>query len=170
MESNSKINSFGYKLTAAIIILIMLAVCFLNFLSQFNELYQIDSSGIGLRIKTSSSIEANSFILLFGFLASIGSLVRVIYDYIGHTCYTQQFDFRIWWPWYFFRPILGFILGAILVVFFDKSLFGNNINEISKSPFILSFITGFAVTDAISFLREISKRIFGINGKNEKAD
>jgi fructosamine-3-kinase len=163
MKTDSKGNSFGYKLIAAIIITFLFTGCFYGFLFYFNELYEINPSGMRITINEglSDNIDINSFFLLFGFLASLGSLVRVIYDFIGHTCYTKVFDFKEWWPWYFFRPLIGFILGAVFVIFFDQSLFGNNGKDLSKFPFLLAFITGFAVTDAISFLKEISKRIFG---------
>jgi hypothetical protein len=166
-EEKSKMDRSRHKILAAIIIFASLWICIYSFLSQFNLLFQVDPENLGITLKQTVNIEITPFFFLFGFLAFLGSMVRVIFDFIGHTCYTEKFDFKVWWPWYIFRPTLGFILGAVFVILFDKSLFGIETNEISKFPFVLSFITGFAVTDAIDLLRNFSKRIFGVGKKDE---
>ena len=152
------------RVSASILIAIMFILFFKMFLYYFNLNYKIDPDQFKIvLIKSNLCATSNSFFMLFGFLASLGCIARIIFDFVGHTCYTMRFNFKIWWPWYFFPPILAFILGVFFVVLFDNSLFGNQ-NEttgIAKFPFILAFITGFAVTDAISFLRNLSKRIFG---------
>lgn len=163
MNSEKKWNTFLHKILTTVILLLLLGWGFFGFLSNFDLIYQISTNGYGISLKESLPKNSASFFIIFGYLAFIGSMVRVIYDFVGHCCYTEKFDFKIWWPWYIFRPLLGFILGAIFVIIFDKSLFESTSNGISKFPFILSFITGFAVTDAITFLRELSKKIFGID-------
>ena len=163
MKTESKGNNFLFKLLASVIIIVLFTVCFCCFIFIFNRLYQLNPADMGIVLRHSTVDVATNFFFLFGFIASLGSLVRIIFDFIGHTCYTKEFDFKIWWPWYFFRPLLSFILGAFFVIFFDNSLFGDEVTNIPKSPFIFAFITGFSVTDAITFLRQVSKRIFGAN-------
>lgn len=167
MNSANKWNTIWHKLLTTLFLLLFFICGFVLFLSYFNSIYKVNPKRFEIIIKQTGSLNVSSLIFVFGSLALIGSLVRVIYDFIGHCCYTEKFDFKIWWPWYIFRPILGFILGSMFVVIFDKSIFVNSSSGISKFPFILSFITGFAVTDAVTFLRELSKRIFGIDKGNK---
>lgn len=168
-EKESKmIEITGQRIFASVLIVIMFVVSFAMFLYNFNSIYKIDPDQFKIVLKTSNCIStSNSFFFLFGFLSSLGCIARIIFDFVGHTCYTMRFNLKIWWPWYFFLPILAFILGAFFVVLFDNSLFGSPGEKpgIVKFPFILAFITGFAVTDAIGFLRNLSKRIFGDNDK-----
>lgn len=161
----------GQRLFAATLICIMFVYSFSMFLYNFNLIYKIDPDHFKIvLIKPNLHISNNSFFFLFGFLSSLGCIARIIFDFVGHTCYTMRFNFKIWWPWYFALPVLAFILGAFFVVLFDNSLLGtkDGTSDIAKFPFILAFITGFAVTDAIGFLRKLSKRIFGDNDKNGK--
>lgn len=167
MENQPKGNKLSHKIFASIIISIMISISLCSFINIFSYIYSIDSKTMTIILNNSSKPTVEDFFLVFGFLATIGSLVRVTYDFIGHTCYTREFDFNIWWPWYFFRPILGFILGSIFVILFSKDLFGSNVNELPKFPFILSFLTGFSITDAMGFLRIASKRVFGENNKKK---
>lgn len=158
------------KIIAEVLITAMFIFFFVMFLYYFNLIYKIDSDDLKIVLKGGSPLQSsNNFFLLFGFLSSLGCVARIIFDFVGHTCYTMRFNFKIWWPWYFSLPILAFILGTFFVILFDNSLFGgqNGTNGIVKFPFILAFITGFAVTDAIGFLRDLSKRIFGSHEKNK---
>jgi ABC-type multidrug transport system fused ATPase/permease subunit len=168
MENQSKGNSLSQKILASIIILFMIVVSLLSFINTFSYIYSIDNATMAIILNKSSKPTVEAFFWVFGLLATIGSLVRVTYDFIGHTCYTKEFDFNIWWPWYFFRPLLAFMLGSIFVILFNKDLFGSNVNELPKFPFILSFLTGFSITDAMGFLRMASKRVFGDNNQKNK--
>jgi hypothetical protein len=152
------------KISVAILILASTLASFYVFLTLFSEIFEIDESLKIIKKACSKNDDTISLILLFANIGLQGSMIRVIFDFIGHTCYTEKFDFDVWWPWYLLRPLLGFIMSAFFVVLFDMSNF-NSDGDVSKFPFILAFVTGFAVTDAIDFLRRFSKKIFSISEK-----
>ncbi|WP_140466383.1 hypothetical protein [Hymenobacter nivis] len=102
-----------------------------------------------------------SLLLLTGWAAVIGVQIRTIFDFIGNVCYTKNLIITVWWPWYILRPILGFIIGS-LVVFLTKShLLNTTVTEENFTYITISTIAGFGIVEVVMKLRLISKALFG---------
>lgn len=62
-------------------------------------------------------------LLLLGFMGGVlGAILRSLVDFVGHACYTGKLDLTRWWPLYATRPLVGAILGFILVVLLKARL------------------------------------------------
>jgi hypothetical protein len=111
---------------------------------------------------------AVSLILLAGLSGLIGSMLRIIGDFVGWACYLYKLDLARWWPFYLLRPVMGFIIGAVTVIIlkgsmaavFDTSGLMTSTVGI-YSWIIFAFLAGFGVSDFTRMLKNLSKRIFG---------
>jgi hypothetical protein len=105
-------------------------------------------------------------LLLLGLLGgALGAILRSLVDFVGHACYTGKLDLHRWWPLYATRPLVGSILGFLLVVLFKARL----LSAAAAQPIDDSFwwlgmaaIGGFSTVDVTLRLRMAAKALFGV--------
>lgn len=113
----------------------------------------------------SNDIGADYFWLLLlvsGLAAVVGVLIREILDLIYHYCYQNDLDFRMWWPWYLLRPIVGFMVGIIIILFSGTNLLMATPETKNATYLIaLAIVAGIGVEDVMFKIRKISQVVFG---------
>lgn len=112
------------------------------------------------------------WILVVGGLGGVlGVQVRSLFDFIGHTCYKGSLDINLWWPWYVLRPVLGFLLGFLVLGLVQGEILqvgegrGTNIYWWIG----LAILAGFGASDVIAKLRLVSKTLFGSDSREGKS-
>lgn len=109
-------------------------------------------------------------LLLLGLMGGIlGAILRSLVDFVGHACYTGQLDLVRWWPLYVTRPIVGAILGFVLVVLLKARLLTTvDIQQGSESFWWLgvAVLGGFSTVDVTQRLRLAAKALFGTSHEN----
>jgi len=102
--------------------------------------------------------------MVSGFAAIVGVFIREILDLIRHHCYDKDLDFKVWWPWYFLRPFVGFMFGIIVVLFSGTDLLISPTNNNSETYLIaIAIIAGISVEDVMFKIRKVSQVLFGNN-------
>jgi hypothetical protein len=103
--------------------------------------------------------------LLGGMGGALGAVLRSLVDFVGHACYTLKLDLVRWWPLYFTRPLVGAILGFIIIVLIKGQL----LTAVEARPTTDSFwwlgvaiIGGFSTVDVTLRLRLAAKALFGV--------
>ena len=108
-------------------------------------------------------------ILACGLLAVFGVNIRSMWDFVGNASYKNELNMSRWWPWYFLRPLIGFMAGIGFYFLFNGGVLEINGIGVSKSKLYLllglSALIGFGLNDFIERLRLVSKAMFGSNGK-----
>lgn len=95
--------------------------------------------------------------------AMIGVHLKTLFDFVGHTCHQNDFDYKKWWPWYVIRPLIGALIGPIVYIMLDGNFISPYQNsDISQKALVaLTILAGFGSDDFLNMLRRLSKRIFG---------
>jgi hypothetical protein len=110
-------------------------------------------------------------LLLLGVMGGIlGAVLRSLVDFVGHACYTERLDLSRWWPLYTTRPLIGAILGFLLVVLIKARLLTSLDLQQNQESFWwlgVAVLGGFSTVDVTQRLRLAAKAIFG-TGKKEK--
>jgi hypothetical protein len=105
-------------------------------------------------------------VLVLGALGgALGAILRSLVDFVGHACYTKELDLGVWWPLYFTRPIVGAILGFVLVILFKGKLLstGDVLPQDDSLWWVgLAVIGGFSTVDVTLRLRLAAKALFGV--------
>jgi len=103
-------------------------------------------------------------LLLGGMAGTLGVQLRSIANFVGHTCYKRDLDVPTWWPYYFIRPMTGFLLGCVLVGIVQSGLFTVENSSASKVMWwaALAFLAGFGEDEFTQRLRSVSQTIFGV--------
>jgi hypothetical protein len=112
-------------------------------------------------------------LLLGGMGAVLGVQVRSINDFIGHFCYRDTLDIGKWWPWYFLRPVLGFLIGFVVVALVKSDLLASARKEGGDSTLWwigLAVVAGFGADDVVRRLRLLSKTFFGTERSTMQGD
>lgn len=108
-------------------------------------------------------------LLLLGFMGgTLGAILRSLVDFVGHACYTDRLDLMHWWPLYVTRPLVGAILGFLLVVLLKARLLTSlDIQQGSESFWWLgvAVLGGFSTVDVTQRLRLAAKALFGTDAK-----
>jgi hypothetical protein len=111
-------------------------------------------------------------VLLLGTLGgALGAILRSLVDFVGHACYTKELDLGVWWPLYFTRPIVGAILGFVLVILFKGRLLstGDVLPADDSLWWVgLTVIGGFSTVDVTLRLRLAAKALFGVESAKEQ--
>jgi hypothetical protein len=110
--------------------------------------------------------DRNFWLLLMvsGLAAVVGVFIREILDLIRHHCYEKDLDFKTWWPWYFLRPIVGFMFGIVVVLFSGTELLFASGNDSSETYLIaIAIIAGISVEDVMLKIRKVSMVLFANN-------
>jgi hypothetical protein len=114
-----------------------------------------------------SQVEQMQLLLWLGMLGgALGALLRSFVDFVGNACYKNQLDLDHWWPLYATRPVVGAILGLLLVVMFKAKLIsGADTQIVSDSYWWLGMtaLGGFSTIDVTARLRQAAKALFGGN-------
>jgi hypothetical protein len=101
--------------------------------------------------------------LLGGISGILGVLMRSLFNFVKVSCFENKFDWHRWWPWYTTRPVLGFVLGLVCVLFVEADLFQPS----GKSGTGLAWwigiaiLAGFASDDFVEKIRLIGQTMFG---------
>lgn len=113
--------------------------------------------------------EVISLLLLLGIMGgALGAVLRSLVDFVGNACYTQQLDLHRWWPLYFTRPLVGAILGFVLVVLFKAQLLTAGDARPGSDSFWwlgMAVLGGFSTVDVTLRLRLAAKALFGVGEK-----
>lgn len=119
-----------------------------------------------------NQVTQTSLLLILGILGGIvGAVLRSSGDFVGHACYTGRLDLQRWWPLYAMRPIIGGILGFVIVILLRARIIGG----IAGSEGVESFwwigvavLGGFSTVDVTQRLRLAAKALFGAHGEKDK--
>jgi hypothetical protein len=108
---------------------------------------------------------------LSGLAGVVGVQLRSLHDFVGNCCYKRQLDTATWWPWYFLRPPVGFLLGMLVIALFKSDLLTVNRTAEDSSMwwFGLATIAGFGEIDVFKRLRLVSATIFGADRETTPA-
>lgn len=110
-----------------------------------------------------------SLFLLGGISGIVGVMMRTISNFVKIACFKNVLDWRRWWPWYVARPLLGFFLGLVCVLFIEADLFRPE----GKAPVAIAWwvgvavLAGFGAEDFMERLRLLSQTLFGGNSRKE---
>jgi len=135
-------------------------------LKSYNQ--AIDKLAYLSSIRQSEVIQLMLLLGLFG--GALGAILRSLVDFVGHACYTDQLDFLAWWPLYLTRPVVGAILGFILIVLFKAKLLVVGEAQAGDDSFWwlgVAVLGGFSTVDVTLRLRVAAKALFG-GGSGEK--
>ncbi|MGF6791455.1 hypothetical protein [Paraburkholderia sp. 35.1] len=109
-------------------------------------------------------------LLLLGFMGgTLGAILRSLVDFVGHACYTGKLDLTHWWPLYATRPLVGAILGFVLVILLKARLLtSTDIQQGTESFWWLgvAVLGGFSTVDVTQRLRLAAKALFGTTHEN----
>lgn len=110
-------------------------------------------------------VDQIELLLLLGIIGGVlGAFLRSLVDFVGHACYTGKLDLMHWWPLYVTRPLVGAILGFLLVVLLKARLLTSpEIQQGNESFWWLgvTVLGGFSTVDVTQRLRLAAKAIFG---------
>lgn len=136
--------------------------------SHLNESYKKAISELAFRSNTNLKNPYLLILLLTSICGAIGVQLRTINNFIGVACFKNEFDFDIWWPWYFLRPLMGCLVGPVIFIIFDGKLMplSTQFNYSNILVVAISILAGFGAEDVLNTLRSLSKRLFGY--KEEK--
>jgi hypothetical protein len=114
-----------------------------------------------------SNNQRDSFILrvflLGGISGILGVLMRSLFNFVRVSCFENKFDWHRWWPWYIIRPILGFFLGLVCILFVEADLFQPSGKATASLAWWIgtALLAGFASDDFIEKMRLIGQTLFG---------
>ena len=114
-----------------------------------------------------------AYLLFLGGLSGmLGTQLRSMTNFVGIACFKNQLDVSRWWPWYAIRPMVGFLLGVILVLIIEAGLFSiGETKPIGTNWWLaVAFLAGFGATDFTDRLRLLSKTLFGNSSPSDSAD
>ncbi len=106
------------------------------------------------------------FLLLLGGIGGVvGVQLRSVSNFIGVACVKNRLDFKRWWPWYALRPLLGFLVGVLVVVLTKSDLYTPEgpTSEANLWWLGLAVLAGFGAEDFGLRLRLISHTLFGVS-------
>ena len=105
-------------------------------------------------------------LVLGGLGGALGAILRSLVDFVGNACYKRQLDLTRWWPLYLTRPVVGGLLGFILVVMFKARLFSVSgaVTEDGSLWWLgVAVLGGFSTIDVTQRLRLAAKALFGVH-------
>jgi hypothetical protein len=165
VPSTEKIPWQGY-----IVGIVLISYFFIGIIAVIS--IHLDSYDI---LKKSALLRTHFFCASFGFLGATIALIRKYYKHLITLSNAQknkkffpQMDWSFGWVYYYFvRPLLGALLGALT---YTLSLLGFQIlakpQQIAISGegrillFAIAFLTGFSVSDVLDRLSSTAKQMF----------
>jgi hypothetical protein len=115
----------------------------------------------------SNSQIARYFVYLLsiaGLSGALGTQIRAFANFIYVSTRRNDLDIETWWPWYALRPVLGFLLGLIVVLLVEGKFFvpGSDSQPSGTSWWMgLAMMVGFAADDFAQRLRLVGQALFG---------
>lgn len=111
-----------------------------------------------------------SLVLILGGLGgALGAILRSLVEFAGNASYTQNLDLSRWWPLYFTRPLVGGIIGFVVIILTQAQLLtGGNLDQGASDSFWwlgVAVLGGFSTMDVTMRLRMAAKALFGVGGK-----
>lgn len=122
----------------------------------------IDKLAYDSNLKRNEYIEV--LLLLGGLSGILGVLMRSLANFVWVACTRNEFDWHRWWPWYLARPVLGFFLGLVCVLFIEANLLqpGGQPAATSTGWWVgVAVLAGFGSQDFAERLRLLSQSLFG---------
>ncbi len=104
------------------------------------------------------------YVLLLGGLSGLlGAHLRSVVNFVNVTCYKNELDVNHWWPWYGLRPIIGFVLGVMVVLMIKSELLQLEDKVPSGSMWwaAIAFLSGFGASEFTDRLRLLTQTLFG---------
>lgn len=115
-------------------------------------------------ISNKDTNEIFSLILILGSLGGVlGVMIRSLSSLIYHSCFQKDLDMKLWWPWYYLRPIMGLGLGITIVILSKTKLLNIDSPGELTGFWILGvcILAGFAVSEVTDRLFYAAKALFG---------
>lgn len=112
-----------------------------------------------------------------GLVGGVGGITYCLRGVYLNACVRKQWDVA-WQPWYYIRPIVSLICGAVSCIFLKAGLL---VLDAAQKPdgnllgfYALAFIAGFNVDKFVAKLEDIAHATWGIeksrSGKEKKED
>jgi hypothetical protein len=101
---------------------------------------------------------------LAGLSGVLGTQVRAFANFIYVSTTRNDLDVGVWWPWYALRPVLGFLLGLMVVLLVQAKLFVPATDSLPSGTawwMALAMLVGFAADDFAQRLRLVGQALFG---------
>lgn len=104
-----------------------------------------------------------SLLVLGGLAGVLGVQLRSLVNFVGKACYQNNLDLVIWWPYYAIRPLIGLLVGIVVVVIVHAGFFvaGNGAPSGTLWWAGIAFLAGFGEQEFTSRLRQLTKTLFG---------
>lgn len=116
-------------------------------------------------------LEQIQLLLLLGLLGGcLGAILRSLVDFVGNACYKDALDLHRWWPLYATRPLVGAILGFLLVILFKARLLTSPDVQTGDDSYWwlgVAAIGGFSTVDVTMRLRLAAKALFGVESSEK---
>lgn len=102
-------------------------------------------------------------LLLGGLSAMLGVQLRSIVNCMYVICYKRALDALLWWPWYVFRPLAGFLIGFTVVLLVKAEvLFKGEAAAVGSLWWAgVALLAGFGASEFAERLRLLSQTMFG---------
>jgi hypothetical protein len=111
-------------------------------------------------------------LILGGLGGALGAILRSLGEFAANASYYQQLDLSRWWPLYFTRPLVGGIIGFVLIILTQAQLLtGGNLDQGAPDSFWwlgVAVLGGFSTMDVTTRLRMAAKALFGGGGEAPK--
>jgi hypothetical protein len=102
-------------------------------------------------------------LIVGGLSGLLGVQLRSLTNFIGNACFKNDLDMPRWWPYYFVRPFIGFLLGMVIVIVVQAGLYQTNVGFTTETIWwvAISLLAGFGADEFTQRLRLISQTLFG---------
>lgn len=114
-----------------------------------------------------------TLMLLAGLAGAVGAQLRSASSFV-YACKKDYLDVRLYWPWYLLRPLIGFVVGVIVVVLVKGGLFmasdSSATTQVDMWWLGLAIIVGFGSEGFTDKLYLIGKTIFGEGPKETETN
>ena len=119
---------------------------------------------LAYRSNVPPKIDTKLFLYLGGLCGVVGVLIRSLTTFIWNTVYENDIDAIKGWPWWVMRPLLGFLLGVVVIMLVKAELFRPEGAHEKQSLWWwmgLASLVGFGAIDFTERLRNATKALFG---------
>ena len=115
-----------------------------------------------------SNVQQASNLVFLMFITAIGGIIgvqaRSISYFILHACVKNDLNLKIWWAWYWLRPLLGMIFGPLVVLLVKTGVLPTQ--DVTQTDtltmFVLSILVGMVASMFFDKLVETAQNFFGL--------
>lgn len=115
-------------------------------------------------------------VFIAGLIGGASYSLRALYQNIGHSVtpinqkYYRPLNIKVWFLWYFYRPLQGAVLAAIMICLFQHGFISLNTTNIETTESLyfqvgIGFLVGFGAHEVMGKIEEIIKVIFAKSNK-----